>query len=294
MYTKCGHEPPVLAALHSTHSGTSNSTNIHIPTPSPPPHSPTSPSLLPPTPNETSPSTYSYLKALRRDFNNRILSAIALMRELRDYTQECLHKQEEWSVDRRAETRQNHNITYLKCNYIARPQSWDEVDEPEDGLPRIIEGLHPLCPRLKWHRYRNGHATNSCVTYYHTSQLWLPLKPEDNDIAPANPPHPSTLRIGHQSNNNTDKPTHHINSGTTFYTTFPSRPPPWPNKCPNQDQNQHQHNSRYTLARNTMGQQPPPRPKIPTTPSLILSIANPRPPPWPIIPRHLDQTLQNH
>jgi hypothetical protein len=157
MYAKCRHKPPELAALHSTHGSTSNSTNIHIPTPSPLPHSPTSPSLLPPTPNETPPSTYSYLKALRQDFNDRILSAIALMRELRDYTRECLHKQEEWSVDRRAETHQNHNITYLKRNYIARPQSWDEVDEPKDGLPRIIEGSHPFVPGL------NGTATGTAM-----------------------------------------------------------------------------------------------------------------------------------
>jgi hypothetical protein len=234
MYAKWGHKPPKPTALHSTYGGTSDSTTI-TPAPSPPLHSPTSPFLPPPTPNETPPSTYSYLKALRQDFNDRIPSAVALMWELGDYTWECLHEQEEWSAERRAETRQNHNTTYLKRDYIARPWSWDAVDEPKDGLPRIIEGSRPLCPGLKRRRYRNSRATNSRATYYRTSQLQPPPKPEENKVAPANPPHPSTLHIGGRNDNNADKPTHHINSGTTFYTTFPSRPPPWPNKHPNQD-----------------------------------------------------------
>jgi hypothetical protein len=245
---------------------------------------PDSTSNSPPPPT---PSSYTYLETLRRDYENGIPSAIAYMQGLRDYTEECQHEQEEWSADRRAEIRQNHNITYPKRDYLAEPRSWGALDDPGHGLPTIIEGSRPLRPALKRRRYRNSRATNSRATFYRTAQPRPPPEPEEGDVAPATPPHPITLRIGHHNNKGADRRTHYINSDTTPYSTSRSRPPPWPNKYRNR--NQYQHNSKYTPARNTMGRRPPPWPIIPT-PTPILSITNPRPPPWPIISY---QTIRN-
>jgi hypothetical protein len=72
-------------------------------------------------PVATSPSSYTYLKDLRCDYSIGIPSAVAYMQGLWEYTEECLHKQEEWKADRRAEIRQNHNITYPKHDNLAIP-----------------------------------------------------------------------------------------------------------------------------------------------------------------------------
>jgi len=92
------------------------------------------------------------------------------------------------------------------------------------------------------------------------------------------------------------------NISTAPYLTIRSCPPPWPIKYLDRNRNQPQHNSRITLARETMRQRPPPWPKdlpqpshyhyITTCPIILRPPA--RPPPWPILPHHLDQTLHNH
>jgi hypothetical protein len=202
------------------------------------------------------------------------------MQGLRDYTEECLHEQEEWKADKQEEMRNNPNITYPPRDHVPIPRSWSQIGT--QALPRIIEQSRPLGPALKRRHFRNR------TTRYHTSHPRPPPEPEqphpgkDSNTTPYTPPSPKTPDNGHYGNND----------NTTPHSTTHSRPPPWPNKYPNR--NQHQRNSKYTPARNTMGQRPPPRPNIQLTPSPILSIANPRPPPWPIIPHNLDRTLHNH
>ena len=228
--------------------------------------------------------------------------------------EDCLYKHEEWKADEQAEIRKNHDIAYPKCDYLATPWAWSAVGN-EGGYPRIIPLSRPLRPGLKRRRYRNSRDTNSCATYYCAAQPRPPLESEESNVAPATPPHPTILHI--ERNNNTPKPPYRVNTHAIPYSTSQTRPPPWPLKGPKQNQNQHQHNGRYTPARYTMGQRPPPRPNIPTT-SPILSIMNPHPPPWPnichyhhkghslvtstppacpppwlIIPRHIQSTPQN-
>ena len=172
--------------------------------------------------------TYPYLDTLRHDYNNKVPSAIAYMQELRDFTENCRYEHEEWKADQRAEIRENHNMTYPKRDYLARPRSWDAPNGLGNAVPHIIEGSRPLRPGLKRCRYRNSRATHSHATYYRTSQPWLPLELEESDVAPATPPHPTILRIRH--NNNTPKPPYYVNTPTTPYTISRTRPPPWPNK----------------------------------------------------------------
>jgi hypothetical protein len=233
-------------------------------------------------PTATSPPLYTYLDTLRRDFDNGIPSAVAFMRDLQEYTEECLYEHSEWKADERAEIRRNHNIAYPKRDYLVRPRSWDAPDEPADGLPHTIEGSRPLRPGLKRRRYKNSRATHSRATYYRTSQPRPPLEPEEGDVAPATPPHPTTLRNGHHNNNNgTDKSPHHFNARTTPYSTSRSRPPPWPIKNSNKNRNKYYYGT-HTPTDTTAKRRPPPWPIIPT-PTTILSIAGSRPPPWPII-----------
>jgi hypothetical protein len=77
--------------------------------------------------------------------------------------EECHYKQMEWKADQWVEIHNNHNISYPKRDYLTRPQSWDTVDEPEDGLPHIMEQLQPLHLALKQCHYRNSYTTP-----YHT------------------------------------------------------------------------------------------------------------------------------
>jgi hypothetical protein len=328
MYDKWEHEPP--ATLLNAYNGTGAPTDTYTAATSAPISSTHNP---PPSSNATSNNpaeypttaqlpTYTYLQTLRRDFDDGIPSAIALMRELGNYTQECLHEQEEWKADRRAEIRLNHNITYPKRDYLAPPRSWDTAEQPGHGLPDRIEASCPLRPGLKRRHYRNARSPRYRISQPRPPREPRPLpEPERpypskvGDTAPYAPPSTGTLNIRRYGNNN-----------TAPHLTARSCPPPWPNKYPNQNQHQNQHNGKYTLARNTTGQRPPPQPNIPT-PSAILSIANSRPPPWPnqlpqpcchhnchhhranhpisltpparpppwpIIPRHLEQTLHNH
>jgi hypothetical protein len=177
------------------------------------------------SPNETLPSPYNHLDTLRRDYNNGSLSAIAYIQDLQDFTEDCLHEHPEWKADERAEIHKNHNISYPKRDYLARPQSWDAPDGLENTAPRIIEGSRPLRPGLNRRHYRNSCATHSRATYYHTAQPRPPLEPEGGNVIPATPPHPTTLRIGRQ-NNNMDNPIYHINSDNIPYSTSRSRPLP--------------------------------------------------------------------
>jgi hypothetical protein len=126
----------------------------------------------------------------------------------------------------------------------------------------------------------------------------------------------ATSKLGPETTAHQLNSTLYVNAPATPYPTSQLRPPPWPNKHLDQNRNQYQANGKYTLAKTTVGQRPPPRPNIQTSP--ILSIANShpppwpnichcrrkhyspisstphaRPPPWPIIPRHLDYTLHN-
>jgi hypothetical protein len=143
-----------------------------------------------------------------------------------------------------------------------------------------------------------------------------PPREPDSDIAPDASPSPTTRNNKHHTYNRTPKPTYHVNSRTSPYSTSRLRPPPWPNEHPTRNGNQHQENGRHTPDRNTVGQRPPPRPNIPTSPILSITNSRPppwpnichcrrrqyspisttfpaRPPPWPIIPRHLNYTLHN-
>ena len=47
--------------------------------------------------------TYIFLDSLCHDYNNGIPSTVAYMQCLKEYTEECLHEQEEWKVDEQAE-----------------------------------------------------------------------------------------------------------------------------------------------------------------------------------------------
>jgi hypothetical protein len=80
------------------------------------------------------------------------------MQDLQEYTEDSMYKHEEWKADKRAEIRSNHNITYPKRDYLARPRSWDAPNGPGNAIPRIIEGSRPLRPSLKRRRYRNSRA----------------------------------------------------------------------------------------------------------------------------------------
>jgi hypothetical protein len=93
--------------------------------------------------------TYTYLESLHCDYNNGILSAIAFMQGLQDYTEKCLFEQEEWKVDNWAEIRRNHNIKYPKDDDTAIPQSWRAINEPRHGLPHTIKESRPLGHELK-------------------------------------------------------------------------------------------------------------------------------------------------
>jgi hypothetical protein len=231
-------------------------------------------------PIATSPPLYTNLDTLRRDFHNGIPGAVAYMQDLQQYTEDRLYEHAEWKADERAEIRKNHNIAYPKRDYLARPRSWDAPDGPGNAIPRVIEGSRPLRPGLKRRRYKNSRATHSHATYYRTSQPRPPLEPEEGDIAPATPPHPTTPRIG-RHNNSTDKFPHHFNTRTTPYSTSRLRPPPWPIKNSNKNRNKYYYGT-HTPTGTTAKRRPPPWPIIPT-PTTILSIAGSRPPPWPII-----------
>ena len=102
----------------------------------------------PPSPNSPPPSTYAYLEALRRDCNNGMPSAVAFMQGLREYTETCLHEQEEWEADKWAKIRKDHWIQYLKRDYYATPRSWSAPGN-KDGYPDIIEQSRPLYPALR-------------------------------------------------------------------------------------------------------------------------------------------------
>jgi hypothetical protein len=91
------------------------------------------------------------------------------MQELEDYTLDRLYEHAEWKADEWVAICNNHNITYPKRDYLARPQSWDAPNGPGNAIPRIIEGSRPLHPGLKRHRYRNSHTTHSHAAYYRTS-----------------------------------------------------------------------------------------------------------------------------
>jgi hypothetical protein len=265
-------------------------------------------------------STYNYLDTLHRDCNKGTPSATRYMEDLWEFNEDCQYEQEEWKADWREEIRNNHNIAYPKRDYLATPRSWDALDKPGNGLPCIIEGSHPLRPALKRHHYQNARTPRYHISQPHPPRVPCPPPEPEIDVIPSTPPPPTTLGDRyHGNNNNTTKPTYHINSCTTPYSTSQLRPPPWPNKHldGNRDQNRHQQNGKYTPAKTTVGQRPPPRPNIRTSP--ILSIANSRPPPqpnicrcrhqkyspistttptrpppWPIIPHHLNYTLHNH
>ena len=184
---------------------------------------------------------------------------------------------EEWKADVRAEIRNNHNITYPKRDYLATLRSWDALDKPGNGLPRIIEGSRPLRPALKRRRYQNAHTPR-----YHMSQARPPRasRPPPNP-RPSTPPPPTTLSNKHHGHNNSPKPAYHINSLSTPYSPARLRPPPWPNKKSNENCNKYYYGT-HPPAGTTVKQRPPPWPNIPT-PIPILSIGNSRPPPWPII-----------
>ena len=258
----------------------------------------------------------TFLEQLRRECDEGTQNAIYFAEDIWDFMENCQHEEAEYKADRLMEIRSNHSIQYPKRDYLAVPRSWDTFGEPGNGLPHTIEGSRPIRPALKRRRYRN--ARTPC---YHVSQPRPPRVPRpppdlESNTAPGTPSPPTMRSNKHHVSNRTPKPTYHVNSSTSPYSTSRLRPPPWPNKHPTRNGNQHQENGRHTPARNTVGQRPPPRPNIPTSP--ILSIANScpppwpnirhchhrqyspisatppaRPPPWPIIPRHLDYTLHN-
>src|SRR5882762_6700153 len=145
--------------------------------------------------------------SLCHDYNNGIPSTVAYMKCLKEYTEECLHEQEEWKVDEQAEICRNYNIVYSKCDDLAIPQSWGAINEPGHGLPHTIEESHPLGPRHKQCHYRN-----TCPPQHHISQPCLSLVPHpppvlDDNITPDIPPSPTTCSDKHYSNNNTQAPT---------------------------------------------------------------------------------------
>ena len=86
------------------------------------------------------------------------------MQELNHYTEDCLYEHTEWKADQQAEIRANHNVSYPKQDYLARPRSWDIPNALGNTVPRIIEGSRPLRPGLKRRRYRNSHATAALPT----------------------------------------------------------------------------------------------------------------------------------
>jgi hypothetical protein len=95
----------------------------------------------------------------------------------------------------------------------------------------------------------------------------------------------------HQSNNNN-------NNTTTPYPTIWPRPLLWPIKYLDQNWNQHQHNSRITLARETMRQWRPSWPNQPHRHHIasrpIILIPPMHPPPWPIIFHHSNHQNTKH
>src|ERR1700729_3951828 len=132
-------------ACSSAYNSTVDPTNMYTTTApalissayNPPTLSDTTSNNLVEYPTTAQPSTYMYLDTLRRDYNDGMPSAVAFMQGLQDFTEECLHEQAEWQVDRRAEICNNHNITYPKRNYLATPQSWDAFKDPGHGLPDL-------------------------------------------------------------------------------------------------------------------------------------------------------------
>jgi hypothetical protein len=308
--------PPVIspAEYHLQDTGYTNTPYrppIYIPN-----GFPTHYTFPPMSDNEHDDVTTTFLEQLRRECDEGTENAIYFAEDIWDFTENCQHEEAEYKADRLAEIRSNHSIQYPKRDYLAVPRSWNTFGEPGNGLPHTIEGSRPIRPALKRRRYRNARTPR-----YHTSQPRLPRVPRpppdpESNITPGTPSPPTMRSNKHHVSNRTPKPTYHVNSRTSPYSTSRLRPPPWPNKHPTRNGNQHQENGRHTPARNTVGQQPPPWPNIPISP--ILSIANSRPtpwpnichchhrqyspvsatpparpPPWPIIPRHLDYTLHN-
>src|ERR1700683_3133210 len=105
------------------------------------------------------PSTlYSNLGDLRHSYNLGIPSAVAYMQGLQEYTEECLHEQEKWSMDHQAEIRQNHSANYPKRDYSSTLQPWYTINRPEDSLPRAIESSRPLGQASKQRCYWNSHT----------------------------------------------------------------------------------------------------------------------------------------
>lgn len=223
----------------------------------------------------------TFLDRLRRDCNEGTPNAIVYMEDLWDFTEDCQYEEAEWKADRRAEIRSNHNIQYPKRDYLATPRSWDTFGEPGSGLPRLIEGSHPIRPALKRRRYRNARTPRYHISQPRPPQVSRPPRELDSDIVPDASLSPTTRSNKHHVDNRAPKLTHHVNVHSPPYSPARLRPPPWPNKHPTRNRNQHQGKGKYTPARNTVGQRPPPQPNIHTSP--ILSIANSRPPPWPNI-----------
>jgi len=187
-------------------------------------------------------------------------------------------------MDHQAKICQNHGANYPKHDHSSTLQPWYAINRPEDSLPHAIESSRPLGQASKRRRYRNSHTPR-----YHMSQARPPRasRPPPNP-GPSTPPPPTTLSNKHHGHNNSPKPAYHINSLSTPYSSARLRPPPWLNKKSNKNRNKYYYGTHPPTG-TTVKQRPPPRPNIPT-PIPILSIGNPRPPPWPIIhDRHCKQ-----
>jgi hypothetical protein len=114
----------------------------------------------------------------------------------------------------------------------------------------------------------------------------------DNNIAPGTSPPLITLGNKYIGFITTPKLTHHVDARTTPYFTSRSCPPPWLIKNSNKNRNKYYYGT-HSPSGTTPKRRPPLWPIIPT-PTPILSIANPHPSPWPIIPHYPNQTTQNH
>jgi hypothetical protein len=248
---------------------------------SPPPPSPTTSTTsndIANYPNTSPPSTYAYLETLRHDCNNGMLSAIAFMQGLREYTKACLYEQEEWEADKRAEIRKNHWIQYPKRSYNTTPRSWSALGN-ENGCPDTIEKSRPLYPALKRRHYKNFRAKRY-------------PNPRSRSRSPDPKPKQRQSNKHHNTTPHTPSPPtmldnkHHNNPpAPTPYSTSCSRPPPWPNKNPNRNHHNKPHYNSHTPAGTTTRRRPPPWPIIPSS-TTILSIGDSRPPPWPNIHHH--------
>ena len=260
-------------------------------------------------PDEPAPVTPNYtdLDTLRRDYDNGIPTAIAYMRDLQEYTEECLREQEEWEAEEQTRYALEHPQT--------PPAEGPAPAAPHDGKHDDECDAHTLV-----------HVD------YHTVEL-PNHKPQANARDMAEPP---------THNHPTARPTTRLppppwpnNNYITPYSTPRSRPPPWPNKKPNRNRGWHGY-GKSPIARYITQQRPPPWPNkrrchtpyyttIATRPPpwpnkhsdipTILPITNlhpppwpnqrrhryksiwstprSRPPPWPIISRHTTQAFQN-